>query len=131
MADDSAQSILYKNNHDGTFTDVGVEAGVAFSPDGKTQAGMRVSGADYLCEGNLSIVKTNFVGDVTSLYHNMGDMNFLDQAAEAGLGRTRASSDGEWGSWTLTTTAGPFTFTVTGEISVGSASVESLPPPVA
>jgi hypothetical protein len=87
VADDSAQAILYKNNHDGTFTDVAVEAGTAYSPDGKTQAGMGVSDADYLCEGNLSIVKTNFVGDVTSLYHNMGDMNFLDQAAEAGLGQ--------------------------------------------
>ena len=87
VADDSAQAILYKNNHDGTFTDVAVEAGVAYNPDGKTLAGMGVSDADYLCEGNLSIVKTNFVGDVTSLYHNMGDMNFLDQAAEAGLGQ--------------------------------------------
>ena len=47
VANDSTSSALYKNNHDGTFTDIAIEAGVAYSPDGKPQAGMGVSAADY------------------------------------------------------------------------------------
>ena len=46
VADDSAPSALFKNNHDGTFSDIALEAGVAFGADGKTQAGMGVTAAD-------------------------------------------------------------------------------------
>ncbi len=87
VADDSPSTVLFHNNHDGTFTDVGVESGVAYSPDGKPQAGMGVSAADYDCDGKLDIVKTNFAGDTSSLYHNQGAMNFEDQTFQAGLGR--------------------------------------------
>ena len=66
VANDSTSSALYKNNHDGTFTDIAIEAGVAYSPDGKPQAGMGVSAADYDCDGNLDIVKTNFAGDTAA-----------------------------------------------------------------
>src|SRR5919197_508851 len=72
IANDSSSSALYKNNHDGTFTDIAIEAGVAYSPDGKPQAGMGVSVADYDCDGKFDIVKTNFAGDSSSLYHNVG-----------------------------------------------------------
>ena len=51
VANDSTSSILYKNNHDGTFTDIGIESGVAYSADGKSQAGMGVDAADYDCDG--------------------------------------------------------------------------------
>jgi hypothetical protein len=64
-----------------------VEAGVAYSPDGKPQAGMGVSAIDYDCDGNLDIVKTNFAGDTASLYRNLGKMVFDDQTFQAGLGR--------------------------------------------
>ena len=87
VANDSTSSALYKNNHDGTFTDVAIEAGVAYSPDGKPQAGMGVSAADYLCEGKFGIVKTNFAGDTSSLYRNLGDLVFEDQTFQAGLGK--------------------------------------------
>lgn len=87
VANDSTSSALYKNNHDGTFTDVAIEAGVAYSPDGKPQAGMGVAAADYLCEGKFGIVKTNFAGDTSSLYRNMGDLAFEDQTFQAGLGK--------------------------------------------
>jgi hypothetical protein len=87
VANDSTSSTLYKNNHDGTFTDVAIEAGAAYSPDGKPQAGMGVSAADYDCDGNLDIVKTNFAGDTSSLYRNLGKMVFDDQTFQAGLGR--------------------------------------------
>ncbi len=87
VADDSTSSILYRNNHDGTFTDAGIESGVAYSPDGKPQAGMGVSAADYDCDGWIDIVKTNFAGDTSSLYHNQGKLFFEDRTFQAGLGR--------------------------------------------
>ena len=87
VANDSTSSALYKNNHDGTFTDVAIEAGVAYSPDGKPQAGMGVSAADYDCDGLLDIVKTNFAGDTSSLYRNQGALVFEDRTFQAGLGR--------------------------------------------
>ncbi|MBZ5593125.1 MAG: CRTAC1 family protein [Acidobacteriia bacterium] len=87
VANDSTSSALYKNNHDGTFTDVAIEAGVAYSPDGKPQAGMGVSAADYDCDGRIDIVKTNFAGDTHSLYRNLGNMTFDDQTFQSGLGK--------------------------------------------
>ena len=50
VANDSTSSALYRNNHDGTFTDIGIEAGAAYSADGKPQAGMGVAAFDY--DGN-------------------------------------------------------------------------------
>lgn len=87
VANDSTASTLYKNNHDGTFTDVAIEAGAAYSPDGKPQAGMGVAAADYDGDGNLDLVKTNFAGDTASLYQNLGRMIFDDQTLQSGLGR--------------------------------------------
>ena len=87
VANDSTSSALYKNNQDGTFTDIAIEAGVAYSADGKPQAGMGVSTADYDGDGNLDIVKTNFAGDTSSLYRNLGNRFFEDATFQAGLGR--------------------------------------------
>ena len=87
VANDSTSSALYKNNHDGTFKDVAIEAGVAYSADGKPQAGMGVSVADYDCDGNFDVVKTNFAGDTTSLYRNLGGGFFEDRTFQTGLGR--------------------------------------------
>jgi hypothetical protein len=87
VADDSAPSALFKNNHDGTFTDIALESGVAFGADGKTQAGMGVSAADVFGNGRLEILKTNFAGDTSTLYRNLGNDNFEDMTFQAGLGR--------------------------------------------
>ncbi|MDQ1470525.1 MAG: enediyne biosynthesis protein [Bryobacterales bacterium] len=87
VANDSTSSTLYKNNHDGTFTDVAIESGIAYSADGKAQAGMGVDAADYDGDGLLDVVKTNFAGDTTSLYRNQGNFTFDEQAYQAGLGR--------------------------------------------
>ncbi|HXB69311.1 MAG TPA: CRTAC1 family protein [Candidatus Acidoferrales bacterium] len=87
VANDSTSSALYHNNRDGTFTDIAIEAGVAYSADGKPQAGMGVSTADYDGDGNLDIVKTNFAGDTSSLYRNLGNNLFEDSTFQAGLGR--------------------------------------------
>jgi enediyne biosynthesis protein E4 len=86
VANDSTASALYHNKGNGTFEDVAIEAGCALSPDGKPQAGMGVSAADYDLDGNLDLVKTNFAGDTPSLYHNLGGGNFEDTTFTAGLG---------------------------------------------
>jgi hypothetical protein len=87
VANDSTASALYQNKKNGTFSDVAMEAGCALSADGKPQAGMGVSAADYDLDGNLDIVKTNFAGDTPSLYHNIGSGNFEDATFPAGLGK--------------------------------------------
>ncbi len=87
VANDSTASALYQNRKNGTFADVAMEAGCALSADGKPQAGMGVSAADYDLDGNLDIVKTNFAGDTPSLYHNIGRGNFEDATFAAGLGK--------------------------------------------
>ncbi len=86
VANDSQPSALYHNNHDGTFTDIGITAGCAYSQDGKPQAGMGVAAADYDCDGWLDIFKTNFSEDTSSLYHNTGHAVFDDVTFAAGLG---------------------------------------------
>jgi hypothetical protein len=87
VANDSTASALYQNQKNGKFKDIALEAGCALSADGKPQAGMGVSAADYDMDGNLDIVKTNFAGDTPSLYHNLGGSAFEDATFPAGLGR--------------------------------------------
>jgi hypothetical protein len=86
VACDSTPSILYRNNHDGTFTDVAVVAGAAFSEDGKEQAGMGTTVGDFDGDGHLDIFKTNFSDDTSTLYRNLGDGSFEDATFAAGLG---------------------------------------------
>ena len=86
VACDSTPSILYRNNHDGTFTDVASDAGTAYDEDGREQAGMGSSVADYDGDGWPDIVKTNFSDDTSSLYRNNHDGTFTPSIFEAGLG---------------------------------------------
>lgn len=86
VAVDSERSILFKNNHDGTFTDIAVIAGCAYSENGHEQAGMGVAVADYDCDGWFDIFKTNFADDTCNLYHNNGDGTFSDVTFPAGVG---------------------------------------------
>ena len=86
VACDSTPSILYRNNHDGTFTDVAVTAGAAFNEDGREQAGMGSTIGDFDGDGRLDIFKTNFSDDTSTLYHNNGDGTFTDATFSAGLG---------------------------------------------
>ena len=72
VACDTAPSLLYRNNHDGTFREIGVPAGCAFDADGAALAGMGVGVGDYDADGWLDIVRTNFSEQVTTLYRNYG-----------------------------------------------------------
>ena len=86
VACDSTPAILYRNNKNGTFTDVGAEAGVAFNEDGREQAGMGSTAADYDGDGRIDLFKTNFSDDTSTLYHNNGDGTYTDMTFPAGLG---------------------------------------------
>jgi hypothetical protein len=86
VACDSTASTLYHNNRDGTFTDVAITAGAAFNEDGRAQAGMGSTVADYNGDGKLDIFKTNFSDDTATLYRNNGNGTFDDVTYPAGLG---------------------------------------------
>lgn len=86
VANDSTAATYYQNQKNGTFKDQAIEAGIAYSPDGKPQAGMGVAVGDFNRDGLLDIVKTNFAGDTDSLYENLGEGNFEDHTYLSGLG---------------------------------------------
>lgn len=85
VACDSTPSILYRNNKNGTFTDLATERGLAYSEDGREQAGMGLAVADYDGNGALDIVKTLFADDMPALYQNDGKGYFVDMSVAAGL----------------------------------------------
>ena len=86
VANDSSPSLLYHNDCKGSFTEVGAEAGVAYSSDGREQAGMGVDSADFDHDGWPDIVKTNFSDDANNLYHNDHNGMFTDVAGATGFG---------------------------------------------
>jgi hypothetical protein len=86
VACDSTPSLLFRNRHDGTFSEEGVERGVALNDDGKEQAGMGLGIGDYNLDGHIDIFKTHFSDDTPILYENDGKGYFRDVTIEAGLG---------------------------------------------
>ena len=88
VACDTAPSLLYRNNHDGTFREIAVPAGCALDENGVALSGMGVGVGDYDADGWLDIVRTNFSEQVTTLYRNYGG-GFEDASIRAGLGVNR------------------------------------------
>jgi enediyne biosynthesis protein E4 len=86
VANDSSPSALYRNRRDGTFEDIAVTAGCAYSQDGKPQAGMGLAMGDYDRNGTIDIFKTNFAGDTSTLYANTGDGLCEDRTFASGIG---------------------------------------------
>ena len=116
IACDSTPSFLLKNNHDGTFTDIGLESGVALNEDGMEQAGMGLGIGDYNLDGSLDILKTHFADDTAVLYRNDGKGNFEDVTNSAGLGvETRFIGWGA-GIFDLDNDGYPDLFWVTGSV---------------
>jgi len=96
VACDSTSAILYRNDRDGTFTDVALASGAGYSEYGNPQAGMGLALGDYDGDGRLDILKTHFADDIPALYRNLGRGQFEDLAAAAGLGVRNRSV--EWGA---------------------------------
>jgi hypothetical protein len=88
LADDTQPNKLYLNNRNGTFSERGTTAGIAFSEDGVARSGMGVDAADYDRSGRPSIMITNFSNQMMALYHNEGNGLFVDEAPRSEVGRT-------------------------------------------
>jgi enediyne biosynthesis protein E4 len=86
VANDSSPSLLYHNNCNGGFDEVGAQAGVAYSSDGREQAGMGIDSADYDNDGWPDIAKANFSDDTNNLFHNDKNGEFTDLAGPADFG---------------------------------------------
>src|SRR5437588_4374876 len=89
VACDSAPSLLYRNNHDGTFREIGIPAGCALDENGVALSGMGVAVGDFDADGWLDIVRSNFSEQVTTLYRNYGNGAFEDVSIKAGFGVNR------------------------------------------
>jgi enediyne biosynthesis protein E4 len=87
IANDTQPNKLYRNNHNGTFSERAVQAGVAFSEDGVARAGMGVDAADYDRSGRASLLISNFSNQMISLYHNEGKGLFVDEASRSEIGK--------------------------------------------
>src|SRR5262245_18631796 len=85
VANDSVPNFLFRNNRDGTFSEIGLRSGVSLSGDGKAQASMGVDAADYDGDGRLDVFVTNFSHDYNTLYQNSGDALFSDVSYKAGV----------------------------------------------
>lgn len=84
VAVDSQASILFENNGDGTFVDVGLLAGVALDEHGGVQAGMGSAAADIDGDGSLDLLKTNFIEETSNVYLNQASMGFEDRVHAMG-----------------------------------------------
>jgi len=96
VANDSMQSFLYHNNGDGTFTENGIAAGVAYDEDGNAFAGMGTDFADYDNDGRPDLVVTDLALQKYMLFRNSGDRTFEPRTDSSGLARASRTSTG-WG----------------------------------
>ena len=93
VANDTQPNKLYRNQHNGTFKDIAVEAGLAFSSEGKARAGMGIDAADFENSGSTGVGITNFDNEMIGLYRPTGK-GFEDIAAPAGVGMASKNSLG-------------------------------------
>jgi hypothetical protein len=92
VANDTEPNKLYRNNHNGTFTDVAVLSGVALSETGRARAGMGVDAGDYDGSGQQSLIIGNFTNESMSLYRNDGSGLYTDEAGSSGIGQMSIQS---------------------------------------
>jgi hypothetical protein len=86
VTNDTQPNKLYRNQRNGTFKDVAVDAGIAFSAEGRARAGMGVDVADFDDSGNSAAAITNFDNEMTGLYRLSGGGGYVDVALQSGIG---------------------------------------------
>jgi hypothetical protein len=86
VANDTVRNFLYRNNGNGTFTDLAYSAGVGYDPNGNPRAGMGTEFADFDGDGWLDLFVTNFSEELNALFRNRRDMTFEEVTEQAGLG---------------------------------------------
>jgi hypothetical protein len=96
VANDGMQQYLFRNNGNGTFTELGLEAGTALSEDGRRLSGMGVVFQDYDNDGRPDVIVTQLPREIYGVYHNDGDGSFSYRSLETGLGTLSSGSSG-WG----------------------------------
>ena len=94
VANDTQPNKLYRNNRNGTFTDVAVHAGVAFSEDGKARAGMGLDVGDFENSGSPGLAITNFDNEMMGLYRPGPNGVYTDVALKSGIGAASRASLG-------------------------------------
>jgi len=88
LANDTQPNKLYRNNQDGTFSDVGMPAGIAFGETGGARAGMGIDSVDYSESGRSDLLIANFSNEMIGLYHNEGNGLYVDEAPVSSVGRS-------------------------------------------
>jgi hypothetical protein len=96
IANDTQPNKLYRNNRNGTFTELGLQAGLAFSEEGRARAGMGVDAADLDNTGRPAVAVTNFSGEMLGLYTPLGGGQYIDKAPRSDIGRATRQTLG-WG----------------------------------
>lgn len=97
VANDSSPNYLYKNNRNGTFSDVSFETGTSYSGEGDEQGSMGVTFEDYDWDGDPDIFLTNFESELNTLYQNLGKKGFIDFSAQSKIGQPAKPLVG-WGT---------------------------------
>lgn len=87
VTNDTQPNKLYHNNHNGTFSDRGMSAGIAFGEDGVARGAMGADWADYDRSGRAHLLVGNFSNQMLGLYHNEGKGLFVDEAPSSNVGR--------------------------------------------
>jgi hypothetical protein len=129
VANDTTPNYLYHNNHDGTFTDVGLLSGTALSGGGQAEGSMGVDFGDYDHDGLLDIVVTNFAEQSSALYHNLGHGQFDDVRQSAGIAKDSYPLVG-WGTsfFDMDNDGWPDLFTANGHVYPQMDSVKNSAP---
>jgi hypothetical protein len=96
IANDTQPNKLYRNNRNGTFTELGLKAGVAFSEEGRARAGMGADAADLDGTGRPTVAVTNFSGEMLGLFRADADGRYVDAAPGSDIGRATRQTLG-WG----------------------------------
>jgi hypothetical protein len=116
VACDSTPSLLYMNNHDGTFREEALARGLAVSGDGQEMAGMGIGAGDYDLDGHIDIFKTHYQQQSSGLYHSTGKGEFDDVSNPSGIGVERRFVSWGAGIVDLDNDGWPDIFYVTGNV---------------